>query len=296
MYCINNYHIRPSLLGLVFTSLACATPPTTFSPQPCPISTQMLETSDILQAWGFKLSEISEVLPKMSDSRASWVPASLSARYLALNILELDTEPTLYDYVLRFGNKNYDSEVAPEVIRSWVSYMKTSSSAERQMQVAMAQTESAMKPLLRDYQSIEPWLGTKYQFGRRGPKGTRVDCSGFVTAVFKETFDMPLPATSLLLSKGGKYVPRKQLKVGDLLFFDSSQSGRVTHVAIYMGNDQFAHASTSKGVEYAELSNRYWAPRFRGARRYLPPQNQVKARAVSARGRAYPFLELASNR
>ncbi|MGF1508596.1 MAG: NlpC/P60 family protein [Myxococcota bacterium] len=56
----------------------------------------------------------------------------------------------------------------------------------------------------------------------------------------------------------------------DLVFFDVSRRGRVTHVGVYMGKGSIAHASTRKGVSYAELTGKCWRPRHHGARRHLP--------------------------
>jgi cell wall-associated NlpC family hydrolase len=59
------------------------------------------------------------------------------------------------------------------------------------------------------------------------------------------------------------------LRPGDLVFFDTYDLGRVSHVGIYTGDGKFAHASMSRGVVYDELSSRYFRRAFRGARRVL---------------------------
>ncbi|TAE08888.1 MAG: bifunctional murein DD-endopeptidase/murein LD-carboxypeptidase, partial [Bacteroidetes bacterium] len=41
------------------------------------------------------------------------------------------------------------------------------------------------------------------------------------------------------------------------------------HVGVYLTNNKFVHASTSMGVTISDLNERYWAPRFRGGRRWV---------------------------
>jgi cell wall-associated NlpC family hydrolase len=56
------------------------------------------------------------------------------------------------------------------------------------------------------------------------------------------------------------------LRPGDLLFFGENRKG-ITHVGICLTSDNFAHASTRRGVIVSSLREGYYAARFRGARR-----------------------------
>jgi cell wall-associated NlpC family hydrolase len=84
-------------------------------------------------------------------------------------------------------------------------------------------------------------LGRTYKWGANGP--FTYDCSGFTKAVFKKN-GIKLPRISQEQAKVGRKVAQNQLKQGDLLFFDSKESPRVSHVGIYLGNGKFIHAST----------------------------------------------------
>ena len=65
----------------------------------------------------------------------------------------------------------------------------------------------------------------------------------------------------------GTAVNKADLAVGDLVFFNTTGKG-VSHVGIYIGNGEFAHASTSRGVRVDKLSDPYyWGDRYVGAKR-----------------------------
>jgi cell wall-associated NlpC family hydrolase len=83
-------------------------------------------------------------------------------------------------------------------------------------------------------------LGTKYVWGGNGEKG--YDCSGFTKEVF-EQYGVKLPRNSWKQAKVGKKVSRKNLRKGDLIFFNSQKQKRINHVGIYLGDGKFIHAS-----------------------------------------------------
>ncbi len=74
-----------------------------------------------------------------------------------------------------------------------------------------------------------------------------------------------LPRTTAEQSQLGKAVPRSMAKKGDLVFFRTGRSMR--HVGIYMGNNEFLHASTSQGVVVSSLDTPYWQRAFWQIRR-----------------------------
>jgi len=112
---------------------------------------------------------------------------------------------------------------------------------------------------------LSPWLGTPYLSGGNSKKGT--DCSGFVSSVYLEKEGMYVPRTTTEGFKMGKAVSKKDLVIGDLIFFGDNM--KVSHVGIFVGKGNFIHASSSKGVIVSPLTDTYWEPRYIGARRYL---------------------------
>ena len=111
-------------------------------------------------------------------------------------------------------------------------------------------------------------LGRRYVWGAVGQKNT-FDCSGLTTYVCKKN-GIKIPRRAIEQSKYGKYVSRKNLKPGDLIFFDTSKrhKGYVNHVGIYIGNNKFIHASSAKKkVIITSLSKNFYSKRYKGARR-----------------------------
>lgn len=109
------------------------------------------------------------------------------------------------------------------------------------------------------------WKGVRYRLGGNTKRG--IDCSSFVQRTFREQFGLELPRATWQQSKVGKAVPRGQLRTGDLVLFRAGSTGR--HVGIYIGNNQFVHASTSGGVMISSLDDSYWKSRYNTARRVL---------------------------
>jgi peptidoglycan endopeptidase LytE len=109
------------------------------------------------------------------------------------------------------------------------------------------------------------FLGVPYRLGGSTMKG--IDCSAFVKRLY-EIFDIQLPRTARDQARIGKRVTKDQLEEGDLVFF-KTRSRRVTgHVGIYIGNNEFIHASgKNRGTKLDSLESDYYSKRFvRGVR------------------------------
>ena len=72
-----------------------------------------------------------------------------------------------------------------------------------------------------------------------------VDCSGFVYSVYKN-FGITLSRSSSgMYSSNGVSVVKSELMPGDLLFFNTNGSG-ISHVGMYIGNNQYIHVQLDK--------------------------------------------------
>ncbi len=87
------------------------------------------------------------------------------------------------------------------------------------------------------------FLGNRYVWGGTSlTKGT--DCSGFTMSIYKK-FGVSLPHSSQAQAGCGTKVDFSNIKPGDLVFY-SRGSKSIGHVALYIGNGQVIHASSSK--------------------------------------------------
>lgn len=78
---------------------------------------------------------------------------------------------------------------------------------------------------------------------------------------------MQLPRSTEEQTSLGTKVSRDELMPGDLVFFKTGGGENGLHVGIYDTNDQFIHASTSRGVIRSSLDNVYWKRVYWQARR-----------------------------
>ncbi|MED3563275.1 C40 family peptidase [Bacillus xiapuensis] len=107
-------------------------------------------------------------------------------------------------------------------------------------------------------------LGVPYQWGGMTPRG--FDCSGLVSYSYRVAGkSLPHSAAQMFYTKGTQV--KSSLRVGDLMFFAPNKASRPTHVAIYIGNGKMIQSVTSSGVSITYTSNRYWKPRYIGAKR-----------------------------
>jgi hypothetical protein len=112
-------------------------------------------------------------------------------------------------------------------------------------------------------------LGIRYQWGGKSPE-TGFDCSGLIVYSAQRSLGLKLPPRSDDIAKIGNKINKKDLQVGDLVFFNTLGT-RYSHVGVYLGQNKFVH-SPRRGhvVRIEDMTLRYWTVRYTGARRLDP--------------------------
>lgn len=114
------------------------------------------------------------------------------------------------------------------------------------------------------------YVGYPYKYGKEGPDA--FDCSGFTKYIYS-LFGVSLYHGSVKQGQTGVAVDKSELQPGDLvLFYGSGSEAGVKdgHVGIYIGDNQFVHASSSTtGVKIDSLTSNTYTNRYSGARRIV---------------------------
>ena len=153
---------------------------------------------------------------------------------------------------------------APDSAKKPQNSAEKARAAINKKETAKAAAKSAPRGSFESY--ARQWLGAKYGYGKATK--TKTDCSGYVMQVYKGYYDIALDhsASKMYKDSRGKSVSRGSLKEGDLVFFGSLW--KIDHVGMYLSGDRFIHASTSKGVMISPMHDKYWSPKYQGARRF----------------------------
>ena len=111
------------------------------------------------------------------------------------------------------------------------------------------------------YYEIYRWYRTCYRYGGNSNKG--IDCSHFVNMLWEKIYGSRLSSSS-----GSIFTQCKALKggfddavEGDLVFFKIKKK-RISHIAIYLQNGKFAHATTQAGVIISDITEPYYKHHF----------------------------------
>uniref|UniRef100_UPI001A929A47 NlpC/P60 family protein n=1 Tax=Clostridioides difficile TaxID=1496 RepID=UPI001A929A47 len=112
-------------------------------------------------------------------------------------------------------------------------------------------------------------LGCKYVYGATGPNN--FDCSGFTQWCYKNALGITIPRVSSSQGNAGKGVDKSNLQRGDLVFFSSNgPKGKINHVGMYIGNNEFIHSPhTGDVVKITSLNGSYYKKNYVRARRFI---------------------------
>lgn len=124
------------------------------------------------------------------------------------------------------------------------------------------------------------WLGTRYVYGGHARNGT--DCSGMIMEIFLKVMNLKLPRSSKEQQAYCAAIERGALRPGDLIFFRTGRGPEVSHVGLYIGDNQMIHASSSRGVVVSNIFDDYYVRHYHSSghimalNNYAAPSNEVK--------------------
>jgi len=108
----------------------------------------------------------------------------------------------------------------------------------------------------------QPLQGIPYVWGGSSKSG--FDCSGFIYYVYKQA-GLDVARTNTTGYDARSYDVSNPVP-GDLVFFSDTYRPGISHMGIYLGNNQFIHAGGDR-VQITSLSNSYWGGKFTGFKR-----------------------------
>lgn len=116
-------------------------------------------------------------------------------------------------------------------------------------------------------QTAQKYIGHSYSYGASGPNA--FDCSGLTSYVYRQ-HGVSLPRSSVSQGSSGVYVTKSNLAAGDLVFFSNRGDRKINHVGIYIGDNKFVHAATSRrGVVMDNITSSYYVNHYVTARRVV---------------------------
>jgi cell wall-associated NlpC family hydrolase len=119
--------------------------------------------------------------------------------------------------------------------------------------------------------------GVPYRHGKDSPT-EGFDCSGFITYVYR-SHGVDLPRTTRDMAATLPAVDIAGRRPGDLLFFNTNGASH-SHVGLFVGDDRFVHAPSSRTghVLVSDLNQPYWRRRLTGVRRPLSDKTHLTIR------------------
>lgn len=130
------------------------------------------------------------------------------------------------------------------------------------------------------------YLGAPYVWGGESARG--FDCSGLVKRVMAE-LSHRVPHSAAALARLGLAVEPEELQSGDLLFFRTSKTARISHVGIYLQGEKFVHAARGPGkVTISSLAEPRYRRVFAWARRLTQDQMQLARLSITKQEFARP--------
>lgn len=203
----------------------------------------------------------------VNEAEAASLPVEAEPVYVQVttSVLNVRSGPgTSYDKV---GSVRSGQILKATAENGWYKIDSGYISAEYVKEVdASAASQSSKGQEIANY--ALQFVGYPYVYGGSSPKG--FDCSGLTYYVYAQ-FGYSINRTASNQLSNGYAVEKSQLQPGDLVMFRQNGSTKAaSHVGIYIGNNQYVHASTpGVGVIISDLNDPYISSGYVGARRIV---------------------------
>lgn len=160
--------------------------------------------------------------------------------------------------------RNTEVESQVEISNEPTSTIENENKTTQTTDVATPATSSVGEQIA---EMAKEYVGYKYVYGGASPS-TGFDCSGLVYYICGK-LGYSVNRTADYQINNGVSVEKANLQPGDLVFFTNySTNEGIGHVGIYIGNNQFVHASsTTTGVIISSLNQADYVRRYVTARR-----------------------------
>ncbi len=125
-------------------------------------------------------------------------------------------------------------------------------------------------------EEIKKHVGAPYEYGSVGPD--TFDCSGLIYYCARESIKVQLPRTAKAIYNYVRIIPDDKREIGDLLFFKTTSSSTISHIGVYIGNNQFISAISdgpNTGTIVSSLAQDYWKGRYVSTGQFLPSGKQT---------------------
>lgn len=186
-------------------------------------------------------------------SMNSDVVYALESSNISQDDLKMAQEIMINEQVEKFQYQNILTTTQSNSVKSVNKYIQVSNENERKKKEAEERAKKVVPPKVTgDINAVKgvdiaayakQFNGNPYVWG--GTSLTNgADCSGFVQTIYKD-FGISIPRTASKQALVGTEINIKDIKPGDLVFY-SSGGTKVTHVALYIGNNKIIHARTPK--------------------------------------------------
>ena len=120
-------------------------------------------------------------------------------------------------------------------------------------------------------EEIKTHVGAPYEYGAVGPDS--FDCSGLIYYSASKSIKVQLPRTAKAIYNYARIIPDENREIGDLMFFKTTGSSTISHIGVYIGNNQFISAISdgpNTGVIVSSLNQDYWKGRYVSTGQFLP--------------------------